>query len=73
MIKIDSKENCIGCNACKQKCPKHCISIIEDNEGFKYPKVNLKDCIDCHACEAVCPVLNSGEPLPPLGDLCNLQ
>lgn len=66
MIKIDSKENCIGCNACKQKCPKHCISIIEDNEGFKYPKVNLKDCIDCHACEAVCPVLNSGEPLPPL-------
>lgn len=66
MIKIDSKENCVGCNACQQKCPKRCISMIEDEEGFTYPKVNLNDCIDCHLCETVCPVIHSGKKSQPI-------
>ena len=50
MIEILNKENCCGCNACAQKCPKKCISLIKDFEGFNYPKVDITKCIDCHLC-----------------------
>ena len=66
MINIADKSKCCGCNACVQKCPKQCISMHEDEEGFLYPKVGLDLCIDCHLCEKVCPVLNQGEPHQPL-------
>lgn len=58
MISIIDKHNCCGCNACVQKCPKQCITMREDEEGFLYPSVNLDICIDCHLCETVCPCLN---------------
>ena len=32
--------------------------MIEDEEGFLYPHVDLDNCIDCHLCEKVCPVAN---------------
>lgn len=66
MIHIFDKQNCCGCNACVQKCPKHCITMHEDDEGFLYPKVDLSKCIDCHLCEIVCPCLNQGKPHEPL-------
>ena len=28
----------------------------EDNEGFRYPKINADKCIDCGLCEHVCPI-----------------
>lgn len=62
MIKIVQKEACCGCNACRQICPKQCISICEDLEGFLYPKVDFDICIDCHLCEKVCPILQQREP-----------
>lgn len=40
MIKITNKEDCCGCAACEQSCPKHCISLIEDAEGFWYPQID---------------------------------
>lgn len=55
MIHIDNKENCVGCHACIQICPKQCISMHEDDTGFNYPEVNVDSCIDCHLCERVCP------------------
>lgn len=58
MITISDKQNCCGCGACVQKCPKQCISLKEDNEGFLYPQVDTETCIDCGLCEKVCPVLN---------------
>ncbi len=58
MITINNPKDCCGCSACVQRCPKHCISLIEDNEGFFYPKVNVNACIDCGLCEKVCPMLN---------------
>lgn len=58
MIQILKKSNCCGCNACSQICPKQCISMREDNEGFLYPQINKTLCIDCHLCEKVCPILN---------------
>lgn len=55
MIKITNKNNCCGCGACINICPKQCISFKEDNEGFLYPNVDAKDCINCNICNRVCP------------------
>lgn len=66
MIDIKDQKQCCGCSACVQKCPKHCISIKEDNEGFLYPIVEKDYCIDCGLCEKVCPVLNQGEKRQPI-------
>lgn len=66
MIDIKEKHNCCGCGACVQICPKQCISMSADNEGFLYPHVNNVICIDCGLCERVCPVINQNEPKEPL-------
>lgn len=54
-----SKEKCCGCSACKNICPKKCIKMIEDNEGFLYPKVDNGGCVNCGLCEKICPVINA--------------
>ena len=59
MIEITDKSKCCGCSACSQKCPKNCIEMKKDKEGFLYPVVNKDVCIDCGMCEKVCPVLRS--------------
>ena len=66
MINIIDKQDCVGCNACAQRCPKQCISMQEDEQGFLYPKVDLSLCIDCHLCEKVCPVINQAAPRKPV-------
>jgi len=58
MIKIIDKTKCMGCNACYSVCPVNCISMVPDDEGFNYPKVNKERCINCEACVKVCPILN---------------
>lgn len=58
MIKISDKSHCCGCEACRSVCPKKCISMKADKEGFLYPEVDLSQCIDCKLCEKVCPVLH---------------
>ena len=66
MIEIKDKKDCCGCAACVQICPKVCISLVEDAEGFLYPHVDRNSCIDCGLCEKVCPIINVGEPREPL-------
>lgn len=66
MINIKNKQDCCGCSACSQRCPKQCISMQMDDEGFLYPQVDSSKCIDCHLCEKVCPVINQGEARTPL-------
>ena len=61
MIQIKDKTKCCGCTACANKCPKHCISMVKDDEGFAYPKVNIEECINCGLCDKVCPVTNQKE------------
>lgn len=66
MIHIIDKSKCCGCNACVQRCPKQCIAMQVDEEGFLYPVVDQSVCIDCGLCEKVCPVINLNEPRQPL-------
>lgn len=66
MIKILNKQDCCGCSACVQRCPKQCITLHEDEEGFLYPKVDVETCIDCGLCEKVCPVLHQAEERVPI-------
>lgn len=66
MINIQDKKDCCGCSACVQCCPKQCIKLYEDEEGFLYPKVDNSICIDCGLCERVCPVLNQAEERKPI-------
>lgn len=66
MIEIKDKKDCCGCAACVQICPKACISLVEDTEGFLYPHVDRNSCIGCGLCEKVCPIINAGEPREPL-------
>lgn len=58
MIKIKAKEDCCGCYACYNICPKECITMESDNEGFWYPKIDKDKCINCNLCEKVCPIIN---------------
>ena len=65
MITITDKHNCCGCSACSSICPKHCITMQADNEGFLYPMVSEADCIDCGLCEKVCHELHPFEERKP--------
>ena len=57
MIKLEKKANCCGCGACAQSCPKNCITMVADGEGFLYPQVDEAACVNCGLCEKVCPIL----------------
>lgn len=65
--KISSLGNdCCGCAACVQRCPKHCISLHERSEGFLFPQVDEENCVGCASCEKACPILNTQDKLAPL-------
>lgn len=66
MIKIIDKSKCCGCTACVQICPKQCIAICADEEGFIYPEVDTQKCVNCSLCEKVCPYNNFNSPKKPL-------
>ncbi|RGC40415.1 Coenzyme F420 hydrogenase/dehydrogenase, beta subunit C-terminal domain [Faecalibacterium prausnitzii] len=56
MIDIKRKEECCGCNACGDICPRNAISFKTDEEGFWYPVIDNEKCIDCGMCDKVCPI-----------------
>ena len=61
MIQISDKTKCCGCTACASACPKNCISMHCDGEGFLYPVVDVDSCVNCGLCERVCSQLTEHE------------
>lgn len=57
MVRLAFKDNCTGCTACYNICPKQAITMRENEEGFLYPVIEEKLCIECGKCAQVCPVL----------------
>lgn len=58
---IENKNQCCGCTACYNICPKNAIKMEYDEEGFLYPKINNDLCIDCGMCKSVCAFQNGYE------------
>ena len=60
------KAQCSGCSACVQICPKQCITMTADSEGFLYPQIDEIKCIGCglcqKACQAITPITATQEP-----------
>ena len=54
-----NKEECNGCTVCMLKCPKKAITMMEDKEGFLYPKINKNLCNNCGICKKICTNNNS--------------
>ena len=52
-------EDCCGCEACVQRCPRKCITLEVDCEGFLFPYIDENLCINCGLCKKVCPVIHS--------------
>ncbi len=46
----DKRENVWDAKAVRKAARKHCISMVESNEGFWYPSVDEKSCIECKLC-----------------------
>lgn len=51
-------QKCVGCRSCLLSCPKSCISMKEDREGFFYPAVDTEKCVECGLCVKKCPILS---------------
>ena len=66
MIHIVDKKDCCGCGACAQRCPRKCIIMQSDKEGFAYPVIDTKQCTNCGLCNKVCPVINQQPAQPPI-------
>ncbi len=63
MIRIEDKSKCCGCYACYNACPKDCISMKCDEEGFIYPIINEELCVNCEMCKSVCLFLENGNEI----------
>lgn len=55
-VLYDRKEQCCGCTACYAICPQNAILMVEDKEGFEYPKIDEKKCVRCCMCVKGCPI-----------------
>ena len=60
---ICKKEDCVGCYACQNVCPKKAIVMSESENGI-FPKINTSKCVECGLCNRVCNrVVNLNETL----------
>ncbi len=58
MITTNNNNMCSGCHACVNICPKKCIEMKSDDEGFWYPIADKDKCINCGLCDKICPILH---------------
>lgn len=53
-LKYGNKYDCNGCGICALVCPKKCIHMKQDNEGFYYPVIDEEKCVHCNRCKNIC-------------------
>ena len=58
MTRLEIPKSCTGCSACVNVCPRHCIGMKKNSEGFLYPEIDISLCINCGKCNSVCPELH---------------
>ncbi len=56
-IELCDDKDCTGCGACAGACPKGCITLESDPEGFLRPWIQQDLCVGCGLCRSVCPAL----------------
>ena len=56
---FEAKSDCTGCAACEAVCPKQCIIMLPDLQGFLYPELVEEKCVECFSCVKVCPAKNN--------------
>lgn len=56
---LDDMNDCTGCSACFNVCPKAAIEMKSDVEGFKFPVIDADKCVNCGLCREVCPVVSA--------------
>lgn len=61
-ISGDNMLLCTGCAACKNICPTGAINMVENAEGFLYPKIDAAHCVGCGQCENVCQIFHRDKP-----------
>lgn len=69
-------DNCTGCGACADVCPKNCIEMISDEEGFYIPFIDTQKCINCGMCKSVCQLekkIKDNDIRKGYGAICNLK
>ena len=54
-LNTSDKTHCYGCGVCASICPRGCITMTEDAEGFRYPVIDREKCVSCGLCERACP------------------
>jgi coenzyme F420-reducing hydrogenase beta subunit len=60
---VTEKQNnlCTGCGVCAAICPKKCLDIRLDEDGFYKAFCNEAECVNCGLCDKVCPKFMSSQ------------
>lgn len=66
------KNECYGCTACAEICPKNAIAMEKDNEGFLYPVVDDSLCVNCNLCKKVCSAEKDVEKAAPIKSVATI-
>ena len=60
---------CTGCGVCAAICPKSCLKIELNKDGFYMPVCNEAACVGCGLCDKVCPKFVESREISPLNTL----
>lgn len=51
-----SFKECIACEICYTVCPTNAIAMNHNEEGFRFPVIDIDKCIGCNLCSSKCPI-----------------